>query len=832
MKIRIEPYYDCRAIGQESDGIWESLSADPQFLIRPRGGGCFPSGACRFVFETKVGSSKWIDPAMYFDLGEGIGEAGKLMLHPEPRPPGDLVSFLVNIPPNARAIRFDPTCAAGIFALKPVVNMQRFWLVLSAARKLAGVWREQGIMALANRVIGNQRDVQSLAGRSIQDASAFQRQMVEVLTKRDREFIAAPALQAAPDVGVRLVAYYLPQFHPIPENDRWWGKGFTEWTNVGKAMPMFEGHCQPRLPGELGYYDLRNPQIMRDQAKLAKQHGIEAFCFHYYWFDGHRLLESPVEAFLKDPSIDIGFCLCWANENWSRRWDGSEQDVLIAQNHSPEDDIAIIDDLIRAFRDPRYLRVDGKPVMIIYRAAILPDVKETLMRWRQRCIEQGVGEIHMVAAQSFGLKDPTSLGFDAGVEFPPHGVQVSEKQGGYEHFDEDSKVTIYDYRDVVATESVRTYPDYRLYRCAMPGWDNTARKGKRAHIFAESSPKDFRKWLNALIDQSVRQAPPGERMVFINAWNEWAEGAFLEPDRRYGYANLMVCHNALTRIEKVARPKISVIMPTYKHERYVEQAIRSVLDQSFDDFELLVIDDCSPDGTYQVAEKVLAEFDASGKARLYRMPINADAFNVINFGIANSSGEYIAIINSDDAWPANRLATLISAMEKEKSGLAFGRVTVIDQDGGELSEDHPVAAEVYRRQEECFESSDPLMVHLLKYNVCVTTGNLVFTRALFNKLGGFSQLRLCHDWDFVLRASFHTPLLMVDLPGYFYRMHTSNTFSASTHLSEPETETLLKGFFKEFRRHPQYPLLRKNTSFRELMMSDQYRCYYDLSNDD
>lgn len=827
----MEPYHDCRAIGQESDGAWESISADPQFLLRPSSQDSFPPGIGRFVFESKAGSEPWVDPAFYFDFGQGVTEKAKLVLHPEPRSPGDLISFLVNVPPNVKSIRFDPTCAAGTFYVKTEVSIQRSWLLLSALKKVIRYWRSNGLMALVSRVFEGQQ-VQNFASQGPVDASAFQRHLVDMLTKRDREYIAAPALEPAPDVGVKFIAYYLPQFHPIPENDRWWGKGFTEWTNVSKSMPMFEGHYQPRLPGEFGFYDLRNPQIMRDQAKMARRHGIEAFCFYYYWFDGHRLLESPVEAFLKDPTIDIGFCLCWANENWSRRWDGSEQDILMAQNHSADDDIAIIDDLIRAFRDPRYQRIDGKPVLIVYRAGILPEAAVTLDRWRQRCREQGVGEIYLVAAQTFGLGNPTELGFDAGVEFPPHGVQVPVKRSLYKHFHEDSEVTIFDYPDVVETESERTYPDYRLFRCAMPGWDNTARKGKRAHVFTKSSPSGFQQWVDALVDQVVLQAPPGERLVFINAWNEWAEGAYLEPDRRYGYANLMVCHKALSRIEKSARPKVSVIMPTYKHARYVEQAIRSVLDQSFDDFELLVIDDCSPDETYEIAERTIAEYDAPGRARLFRMPINSDAFNVINYGVANSRGEYVAIINSDDAWAGERLASLVSAMEKDKADLAFSRVTVIDQNGGTLDTDHPAAREIYRRQDECFRSTAPLMVHLVEYNACVTTGNLMFTRALFDKLGGFSHMRLCHDWDFLLRASFHAKLLIVDFPGYLYRIHTSNTFSSAAHLSDSESEALLNGFFLEFHKHPQYRLLRKNSSFMELMATDRYRGYYSLTKHD
>lgn len=827
MKFKLEPYYDCTPVGNEQAGVWESHASDPQFVIRPQGR-LLAEGLCKFTFRVDPAYPKWARPKMYFDCGDGISEEGSASLRIETSDDPWEVSSWIRLPANVRMIRFDPTCAPGTFSLQPTGAASRRGVTWSAIRKVVSILRERGFSALVTRVVGGGTDApeaQVHAAKLVSTASDFQRHLTEMTTKRDRSYIAAPAFDPAPDVGVKLVAYYLPQFHPIAENDAWWGRGFTEWTNVGKALPTFAGHYQPRLPGELGYYDLRGKDAMRRQIELAKHHGVQAFCFYYYWFDGHRLLEKPVEAFLKDPSLDIEFCLCWANENWSRRWDGSEHDILIAQNHSEEDDIAIIDDLIRAFKDRRYLRVDGKPVLIVYRADILPEVEATLARWRSRCQEHGIGEVHLVAAETFGLKDPTRIGFDAGVEFPPHGVHAGVISDKFVHYNADSQVTIYDYNEVAAYESQRTYPNYPLYRCAMPSWDNTARKGVRANVFHGSTPESFKVWLSALMEQASLQAPSGQRLVFINAWNEWAEGAYLEPDRRLGYANLMACHRAISGLARKGKPKVSVVVPMYKHESYVEQAIRSVLDQTFDDFELILVDDCSPDKTFEKAKEVLARHDGRGRARLYRMPNNADAFNVINTAIANSLGDYIAILNSDDVWSSNRLAVMLDAMERTSSQIAFSKVVVIDENGEFLAGKHPAAREIYRRQDELLKSNSPLMLQLMQGNVAVTTGNFIFSRDLFNKVGGFSQLRLCHDWDFILRASYHGAPLFVNTDGYLYRVHSSNTFSAVSHLAEEETKQVLGEFFSRFGDHPQYDLLKANAGYARLMSSDFYKSF-------
>ena len=225
------------------------------------------------------------------------------------------------------------------------------------------------------------------------------------------------------DTSIRSIAFYLPQFHPFAENDRWWGKGFTEWSNVTRAQPNFAGHYQPHLPADLGFYDLRIAQVMEEQANLARRYGLGGFCFYYYWFAGKRLLELPIERMLDSGKPDFPFCLCWANENWTRRWDGQNDQVLMAQSHSEQDDEAVILDLIRFFRSPNYIRIDGRPLLVVYRVTLFPDFARTAALWREVCRREGIGEIYLSMVESFELIHdnfhPSKYGCDASVEFPP-----------------------------------------------------------------------------------------------------------------------------------------------------------------------------------------------------------------------------------------------------------------------------------------------------------------------------------------------------------------------------------------------------------------------------
>lgn len=346
---------------------------------------------------------------------------------------------------------------------------------------------------------------------------------------------------------VKLIAFYLPQYHPIPENDLWWGKGFTEWRGVVQARPNFEGHYQPRLPADLGFYDLRIVDVMEQQAVLARRYGIDAFCYYYYWFGGKRLLHMPLERLLQSGRPDLPFCLCWANENWSRRWDGSEDEVLIAQQHSDDDDLAVIKDLARYLRLPNYLGPGGKPLLLVYRVSLFPDFKRTAAIWREFCRSEGIGDIELAMVDTFELSyeahNPADYGVDACVQFPPHN-RISPIAPPGAPINPTFRGTVADYEAEALKYSLKPLPPFTEYHTVMPGWDNTARRQDRSTVFAGSSPGAYQAWLADAIQITREQCTGDHRLVFINAWNEWAEANYIEPDQRYGHRYLRATQNA------------------------------------------------------------------------------------------------------------------------------------------------------------------------------------------------------------------------------------------------------------------------------------------------
>jgi len=338
----------------------------------------------------------------------------------------------------------------------------------------------------------------------------------------------------APPGNPRLIAFFLTQFHPVPQNDAWWGKGFTEWTNVTKAKPLFDGHDQPHLPTDLGFYDLRLRETRHEQIRMAKQFGIDGFCYHYYWFSGTRLLNQPLDDMLADRESDMPFCLCWANENWTRRWDAAEHEILIAQRYLPDDDVNFIKSLIPFFSDSRYIRVEGVPFLIVYRPQHLPDARKTVAVWRDYCRSVGIGEIHVCAALTHGNEDYAQFGFDSGVEFPPHNLKcpnVADRISFFEPF----RGYVVEYESIAAAYLERRYAHPNVFRGVFPSWDNTPRTGNRGVIVLGGVPANYEYWLAQSIRKTVQDFPGQERLVFINAWNEWAEGCHLEPDRRFGH---------------------------------------------------------------------------------------------------------------------------------------------------------------------------------------------------------------------------------------------------------------------------------------------------------
>jgi lipopolysaccharide biosynthesis protein len=325
---------------------------------------------------------------------------------------------------------------------------------------------------------------------------------------------------------LRPIAFYLPQFYPTPENDAWWGPGFTEWTNAVQADPLFDGHYQPRLPADLGYCDLRVPEVRVAQAELAAAYGIEGFCYWHYWFHGKRVLERPFAEVLASGEPAFPFCLSWANETWSRRWHGAgnPDEVLVEQTYSEADDLAHIQWLLSAFADPRYIRVGERPLFVVYQPFALSDALRTTETFRRECARAGLPEPYLVGINAHNpTKDTRPLGFDATLNFEP---QLSAVPGPTE-----PGLKIYDYR--IATRSMRSQPrDYPVLPCAMVSWDNTPRRGENGIVFINSNPETFEEHLRDAAS-SLTDDPFEERLLFINAWNEWAEGNYLEPDVRY-----------------------------------------------------------------------------------------------------------------------------------------------------------------------------------------------------------------------------------------------------------------------------------------------------------
>ena len=359
-----------------------------------------------------------------------------------------------------------------------------------------------------------------------------------------------------PDRRPKVLAFYLPQFHQTPENDVWWGTGFTDWVNVDRARPLFDGHRQPVEPGELGRYDLSASQAMRRQAALAAEYGIDAFVMHHYWFDGRPLLDTPLHNLLDDPTLDFPFALCWANENWTRRWDGLDSDVLIAQSYGAGWADRFYEHILPALIDPRYLRVEGRPLLVLYRVGHIKNARAAIERWKERARDDGLSGLHVLAvghARQFeGLPKGIEAVLDGLVQFPPlAGIGLQSVKHLAPGAPGTLKGDVYSYDAAVDGADLTTNGAHglRIHPGIMPGWDNTPRRGEAAFVFHGANPLSFRRWLARAAAAAV--AAGGSPLVFVNAWNEWAEGAHLEPDARFGRAYLEAVRDAVGVAEPV-----------------------------------------------------------------------------------------------------------------------------------------------------------------------------------------------------------------------------------------------------------------------------------------
>jgi len=372
---------------------------------------------------------------------------------------------------------------------------------------------------------------------------------------------------------LRTLAFYLPQYHPIAENDEWWGAGFTEWRNVVRAKPLFKGHYQPHLPVDLGFYDLRVPETREAQADLARAYGITGFCYYHYWFNGRRLLSRPFHEVFRSGRPQFPFCLCWANENWTRKWDGQEHEVLLAQRYSPDDDRQHMEYLLPFLADERYVRIHDRPLLLVYRTGSLPDPARTADVWREVCIKAGLPNLYLAEVESHGHEVvPRDIGFDAAVEFAPQWKVLPAAHRHREEWDGVARFynqlqkaglmspayrqhRIYFYADLSRRMQAKPPVSYTRFRCVTPGWDNSPRRQWGANIFHGSTPELYEQWLEAMVADTLQRRESEERILFVNAWNEWAEGNHLEPDRRWGRAYLEATARAIQAAHRVTHPR-------------------------------------------------------------------------------------------------------------------------------------------------------------------------------------------------------------------------------------------------------------------------------------
>lgn len=362
---------------------------------------------------------------------------------------------------------------------------------------------------------------------------------------------------------IRPIAFYLPQFHPIPENDEWWGKGFTEWTNTAKAKPLFRGHYQPNLPSELGFYDLRLPEARETQAALAKEHGIEGFMYWHYWFAGKRILERPFQEVLASKKPDFPFCLGWANETWTGIWHGLKNKILIEQTYPGiEDYERHFHSVLEAFRDERYITVDGKPLFLIYAPFNLPDPRLFIDTWQKLAAENGLKGIYFIALSYFPNEDTQRL-FDIGYD----GVQAQHIGDSLFHVTRNNLIKrirrklwhmgielrgetfggVFEYKEIIKYLTTSEETKDNIYPLIIPNWDNSPRSGRKSLVFANSTPDLFRIHIQNVFNV-VKNKPFERRLVFIKSWNEWAEGNYMEPDIRYGRQYLEVFKEEIDKL--------------------------------------------------------------------------------------------------------------------------------------------------------------------------------------------------------------------------------------------------------------------------------------------
>jgi len=603
----------------------------------------------------------------------------------------------------------------------------------------------------------------------------------------------------------------------------------AKWLRITEARPDFVGHDQPHVPSEIGSYTASDVDVVLKQAALAASFGIDAFCYFCEWTGDTTSARLEIDA-LKNLAAAFPFCVCWENGITDPVPDTATRQSVPRRQYSVAESLVFFRTLLPLFVDRYYLRVNGRPLFIVAMPELLNDLPFVIASWREECVRGGSGDPYLVGV---GGVRKTLPGFDATIELPPLGFPPERVLGT--PFDHSFHGDVRSYRSLVAQLLGRARPTYKLLRTAMPGWDSATSEPLRGVTFVGSSPEAFAYWVERIAREATLRLAGEERLIFIRSWNEWDTGCHLEPDERYGRQYLAalrdgieqgshgaparpmwpipgssergLAHTTQTRIVRSSAqqpivtqgPSVSVVMPAYNHERFVKQTLDSILAQTHGNLEIIVVDDGSLDATGEVLD-AYARCCITHPLMVVHRP-NTGAHDAINHGLALARGDVVALINSDDLYAPTRLERCLGAMTQRNAAFAFSDISFIDEDGEAIGSDAVYVTQLRNSIAQGFRAPDPVYA-LIKSNIAISSGNFVFNRRLLEATGGFCALRVCHDWDFILGASYYTALAVVDEPLYLYRMHGANTFVDRGLSTRLEIEQLLSRFFHDIDRHP------------------------------
>lgn len=574
------PHANLEPTGDGPDS-WLATNSDPQFQVV--GAESLAGKWVVLTIEIWFAGELLFPIMLYPDNGTGLSEADAFRLYPDA---AGRVRYAWKASPGLRAIRFDPIAQTGKFTLR-VFRLETcspgllYWSaagiviggavrrvvqrVMSAARNyrsngwttalsaLVRAHNESAVVGQAERVRGHRARLQILEQHA---ADSYLRSSGQ--TNWNSRHVTKVPDQVDPDsLPLSLIANYLPHYYPSAETGAWRGVGYTDWLPVAGAQPQFVGHYQPHLPGELGFYDQRTAQALRDQVVLARQYGIAGFCFYYYWFNGKPLLGTPLGQFLAEPKLNARFCISWANVDWETPRAGLDPQVHLSHRYSASDDVAFIASLENAFADPRYIRIDGKPLLIVQHTEALASASATSLRWRKWAAEAGLPGLFLLAGRRADRSDPRAEGFDGSIEqaMPSTDEPVAATAP---RVNPDYHGTVHDYSQLASARCVDSNKQYPIFRTVLPGWDEEPAKPEAGRCFAGASPELYAGWLHAA-GKLTLQMRVAQRMLFVHAWNDWANGAHLEPDRHFGYAYLHATANALNALKALTATAVTDI---------------------------------------------------------------------------------------------------------------------------------------------------------------------------------------------------------------------------------------------------------------------------------